>query len=108
MLRNGRIPFEDVHCPLCDLIVGGFGLKGIADLDLVRDRVHATHALGRSDRVDFLIVALDVSAQGYNSIFDRNSDMFGVEAWIELQLVEHILAKDLVVHIAPPLAAKKN
>jgi hypothetical protein len=49
-------------------------------------------------RLHLLNIVLDVSCDCHDAVFDGNPDLCGVEAWLELQLIENVLTQPDVTH----------
>jgi len=78
---------------LGDLIVRGLALVGIADFDIFSDSVDPSYAPRCRDRGELLRVTVHVSAQGYDVRVNGYANMLAVEAGIEFEFVDDILAK---------------
>src|SRR6516165_11681962 len=91
--RDSDLPFQDVDCTCCDLVVRAFRIGRQADLDFFGDRFDSFDPPRGALRHGLLGVAGDKAGQGDHTSICSYPDMGGIDARFELELVENVLPK---------------
>lgn len=92
-IGNANIPLQDIHRAFCDLVIGRLGLERVADLDILRDRVHTFDAPGGCNGCDLLGIAGDVAGQADDIVIDGDANMLAVKRRIKFEFVDDVLPK---------------
>ena len=65
-------------------------LRDVGILDLYRQRLHASDALGGSFGIEFLVLAADLTGQRHDVILHFDTDLRGVHGGLPLQFCHHV------------------
>src|SRR5260221_1322429 len=88
--RNRCVPPQHAQHGSDKVGIGAFGRAGQAHLDVIGDRLDATHAMSGLLGSDFFQIRIDSAVQRDDAILDHDPDFIGPHAAIPLQFFPDI------------------
>ena len=94
--REVQVPADDLERTFGDFVIAALLVLRQPHLDLLSDRLDATHAARRALGRQLLLKAGDMPRQRDDTILGGDADMRGVDARLEFELSENIVLDRLV------------